>query len=157
MFKALLGSIFRRTPTLLRRMFSRAVNPRFSATAGAVVWDEQGRLLLLKHVFRAGSGWGIPGGFIKTGEQPEAAVRRELLEEVGLELEHLEVAFIRTLKSIQQIEILFYCRAKGTAQPKSVEIERAEWFSPQQLPEALGDDQRFLIEQALSYRANHPA
>ena len=99
MLKGFLGSIFRLTPKTLRRLFSRLMNPRFSVTAGAVVTDDQGPSLLLKHVFRAGSGWGIPGGFIQAGEQPEEAVRRELREEVGLELERAEIAFIRTLRS----------------------------------------------------------
>lgn len=157
MLKGFLGSLFRFTPPALRRLFSRATNARFSATAGAVVIDEQGRLLLLKHVFRSGSGWGIPGGFIHAGEQPEEAVRRELREEVGLELEHTEIAFIRTLKSIQQIEIIFCCRPRGEALPQSVEVERAAWFPLQALPEALSEDQRRLIERALSDRAKQPS
>jgi 8-oxo-dGTP diphosphatase len=150
MLQGFLGSIFRLTPIPLRRLFSRAMNARFSATAGAVVIDNRGRVLLLKHVFRAGSGWGIPGGFIQAGEQPEEAVRRELREEVGLELEDVELALVRTLHSTQQIEIIFYCRPKGEAQPQSVEVERAAWFSPQALPETLSADQRGLIERALS-------
>lgn len=150
MLKGFLGSIFRLTPITLRRLFSRAMNARFSATAGAIVIDDHGRLLLLKHVFRTGSGWGIPGGFIQAGEQPEEAVRRELREEVGLELEHVEIALIRTLHNTQQIEIIYYCRPKGEAQPQSVEVERAAWFSLQALPETLSGDQRWLIERALS-------
>ena len=111
--------------------------------------DNGGRLLLLKHVFRAGSGWGIPGGFIHSGEQPEEAVRRELLEEVGLELESARLLFIRTLRSTRQIEILFYCRPCGEAQARSVEVESIGWFSPQELPAATPEDQRRLIERAL--------
>lgn len=150
MLKGFLGSLFRLTPITLRRLFSRATNARFSATAGAIVLDDQGRVLLLKHVFRAGSGWGIPGGFIQAGEQPEEAVRRELREEVGLELEHVEMIFIRTLHATQQIEIIFKCEPKGEAQPMSLEVERVAWFSPQTLPETLSEDQRGLIERALS-------
>jgi|SRR6267142_7110140 len=153
MLKSLLSSIFRHTPRSLRRLYARVFNTRFSATAGAIVMDESGRLLLLKHVFRAGSGWGIPGGFIQAGEQPEEALRRELREEVGLELESAEIAFIRTLKSIKQIEILFYCRPRGNAEPKSIEVEQVGWFSPDAFPRTLPEDQRLLIERALSYRA----
>ena len=150
MLKGFLGSLFRLTPIMLRRWFSRFTNARFSATAGAIVLDDEGRLLLLKHVFRAGSGWGIPGGFVEAGEQPEEAVRRELREEVGLELALVEIAFIRTLERTQQIEIIFYCRAQGEARPRSVEVECADWFPLQALPETLPEDQRRLIERALS-------
>jgi len=152
MLKSLLGAIFRRTPIHVRRLYARVFNARFSVTAGAIVIDDTGRLLLLKHVFRAGSGWGIPGGFIQAGEQPEEALRRELREEVGLELESAEIAFIRTLKRIKQIEILFFCRPRGKAEPNSVEVEEIGWFSPDSLPRTLPEDQRLLIERALSYR-----
>ena len=111
--------------------------------------DDDGRLLLLKHVFRAGSGWGIPGGFIHAGEQPEEAVRRELLEEVGLKLASVELVFIRTLKTVRQIEVLFLCRPDGIAEPRSFEVEEIGWFSPSDLPPTTSHDQRELIKRAL--------
>src|ERR1700730_18315711 len=152
MLKGFLGSVFRHTPKTLRHLFSRVMNSRFYVTAGAVVIDDQGRVLLLKHVFRIGNGWGIPGGFMQAGEQPEEALRRELREEVGLELESAEIAFVRTLKGMKQIEFTFRCRPKGEAQPQSVEVERAAWFSPQALPEAVGEDQRRLIDRVIGNR-----
>ncbi len=115
--------------------------------------DETGQVLLLQHRYRPGfqqgGGWGIPGGFIKPGEQPEAALRRELREEIGLEIETLGVAFVRALERYQQIEIIFRCRPQSDFQPQSREISRAEWFKPEALPESLSHDQRSLIERAL--------
>jgi 8-oxo-dGTP diphosphatase len=156
MLKAFLGSIFRHTPKTLRRLFSRITNPRFFVTAGAVIIDEQDRVLLLKHVFRTGSRWGIPGGFMHAGEQPESAVRRELLEEVGLELEDAELVYVRTLDRPQQIEIVFRARPRGEARPQSVEVEEVGWFSRELLPGELGPDQRRLIDRVLGDRANRP-
>src|SRR6266550_3847830 len=150
MLKDLLAMLFRNTPRSVRLFLTRLGHTRFTVSAGAIIVNPAGEVLLLKHVFRAGSGWGIPGGFIETNEQPEEAVRRELREEVGLELERAEVAFIRTLKSTQQIEIIFCCRPGGEALPQSVEVERATWFPLQALPETLSEDQRRLIERALS-------
>ena len=119
--------------------------------------DERGRLLLLKHVFRPGSGWGIPGGFIEKGEQPEEALRRELREEIGMELESAEIAFVRTLKRPSQVEIIFRCRPRGRAPvAQSVEIKHAEWFTLDALPEGLTRDQRRQIERALSNGAKPP-
>src|SRR2546425_11212369 len=104
MLKGFLGSIFRHTPIRLRRLFSRVMYARFTATAGAVILDDQDRLLLLKHVFRMGSGWGIPGGFIQAGEQPGEGLRRELREGKGLEIEDPPIAFVRALKRPQKKE-----------------------------------------------------
>ena len=153
MLKKLLGALWRGAPGSVRRLTMRLTQPRFTVTAGAVVVDGQGRVLLLKHVFRAGSGWGIPGGFIEKGEQPERALRRELEEEIGLRLEDVELAFVRTLRRPAQVEIIFRCRPQGRFAPRSVEIKSAEWFAPDALPPALGRDQRQLIERALNIRA----
>jgi 8-oxo-dGTP diphosphatase len=150
MLKKLLGALWRGAPRSVRRLTMRLIEPRFTVTAGAVVLDETGRVLLLKHVFRTGSGWGIPGGFIEKGEQPEEAVRRELFEEIGLKLAEAELAFVRTLKRPQQVEMIFRCRPlTGEFAPRSVEIKSAEWFATDALPPELGRDQRRLIERAL--------
>ena len=149
MLKKLLGALWRGAPKSARRLTMRLTQPRFAVTAGAVVVDPQGRVLLLKHVFRVGSGWGIPGGFIEKGEQPEEALRRELDEEIGLELAQVERAFVRTLKRPRQVEIIFRCRPQGGFAPRGVEIKSAEWFAPDQLPSGLSADQRRLIERAL--------
>ena len=156
MLKDFLAAMFRRMPARMRRFLSRFSQPRFTATAGAVIIDDQDRVLLLEHVFRAGSGWGVPGGFVLAGEQPEAALRRELREEVGLELEQIEIAFVRVLRTPKHIEIVFRGRAKGEARPISLEVKSAVWFSLDALPETLPDDQRRIIIRALDDGAKRP-
>ena len=150
MSKELLGRLWRRLPRTVRHWTARFRKPRFTVTAAAVVLDGQGRVLLLDHVFRAGNGWGIPGGFIEEGEPPEDALRRELREEAGLELESAQIAFARTLKNPDQIEIIFRCRPASRARAQSVEIKSAEWFALDSLPAGLIKDQRRLIERALA-------
>ena len=132
----------------------RATQAQFTVTAGALVFNDAGQVLLLKHRFRAGSGWGIPGGFLETGEHAEQALRRELREEIGLTVHEVEIFTSRTFKQPQQVEILFRCRASGAVKPQTIEVERAEWFSIQSLPDGLPQDQRLLIERATSYGAN---
>src|SRR5882762_9485356 len=98
MLNDLLGAIWRRAPKALRRWTLRLSHPRFAVTAGAVITDSHGRVLLLKHRFRPGDSWGMPGGFIEVGEQPEEALRRELREEIGLEVEQLTLFTTRAFK-----------------------------------------------------------
>jgi 8-oxo-dGTP diphosphatase len=126
----------------------RASNAQFTVTAGAIIFNENGEILLLKHRFRAGSGWGLPGGFLNAGEQPLDALKRELREEIALEVEDAEIFASRSFRKPQQVEVLFRCRANGVAKPQTMEVELADWFSIASLPDGLPRDQRVLIERA---------
>ena len=150
MLKDLLGAIWRRAPRSLRRWTVRLSHPRFAVTAGAVITDDRGRVLLLKHRFRPGGGWGMPGGFLEKGEQPDEALRRELREEVGLEVKKLTVFAARAFTKPRQVEIVFRARANGDPDQLSFEIQKAAWFSPDQLPPELPKDQAQLIKRALN-------
>jgi 8-oxo-dGTP diphosphatase len=60
--------------------------PRIPASAGALVFDRAGRLLVLKPTYKAG--WTVPGGQMEDdGETPWEACRREVREESGLVVE----------------------------------------------------------------------
>ena len=132
----------------MRRWTMRFTNARFTVTAGAVILNDKGEVLLLKHRFRPGSGWGLPGGFMEKGEQPIDALRRELREEIELEVEDVKVFAARSFKKPKQVEVLFCARANATVKSRSVEVERADWFSIDSLPEGLPRDQRVYIERA---------
>ena len=52
---------------------------------GAIVFDEDGRLLLIRRANPPAQGlWSLPGGRVEPGEADEQAVVRELAEETGL-------------------------------------------------------------------------
>lgn len=149
MWWRLVSQLWRRLPKRVRRWGILLTEARFTVTTGALIVDEQGRVLLLQQRFRAGSGWGIPGGFLQPGEQPEAALRRELREEIGVEPERAELAFVRTLESYQQVELIFCCRVRGAVFPQALEVQRAAWFAVAELPAGLSADQRALLGRAL--------
>ena len=59
--------------------------PAIPASAGALIFDQAGRLLILKPTYK--TGWTIPGGVMEAdGETPWDACRREVREESGLEV-----------------------------------------------------------------------
>ena len=59
--------------------------PRIPVSAGAVIFDRAGRLLILKPTYK--SGWTIPCGVMEDdGETPWQACQREVREECGLEV-----------------------------------------------------------------------
>ena len=59
--------------------------PVIPASAGALIFDREGRLLILKPTYK--TGWTIPGGVMEAdGETPWEACRREVREECGIEM-----------------------------------------------------------------------
>jgi 8-oxo-dGTP diphosphatase len=59
--------------------------PAIPVSAGALIFDRAGRLLILKPTYK--TGWTIPGGVMEAdGETPWDACRREVLEECGIEV-----------------------------------------------------------------------
>ena len=110
-------------------------------TASAVIRDDLGRLLLARraappHVGR----WDLPGGFLEEGEHPLDALRRELREEAGVEIEPLELAAIEmdvygdddgspwTLNLYWEARIV-----SGELTPDD-DVGELRWFSPGELP-----------------------
>jgi ADP-ribose pyrophosphatase YjhB (NUDIX family) len=134
----------------------RATNVKFTVTAAGIIFDREGRVLLIKHRFRPGSGWGIPGGFLQAGEEPVDALRRELREEIGLELDQPRIFDVRTFSRHSQLEVVFLVNASGETQPKSIEVECVAWFKPDSLPDQLPSDQKKLIRSALHDGAKGP-
>jgi 8-oxo-dGTP diphosphatase len=50
--------------------------------AGALFFDDEGRVLLVKPTYK--DGWDIPGGYVEPGETPREACEREVAEELGI-------------------------------------------------------------------------
>lgn len=67
--------------------FEFYLNP--AAAVAAVIRDPEGRLLIVERATEPKKGtWDLPGGFADPGESAEEAVRREVREELGLEITH---------------------------------------------------------------------
>ncbi len=154
MLKNFVGTIWRKITPSARRKIVRATQKKFTASVAAVIVNENGEVLLLDHVLRpALATWGIPGGFMETGEQPEQTVRREIREETGLELENVKLFEVRTTS--RHIEFIFRASAAGKAEAKSREIKAAAWFKVDELPADMSKKQKSDIEKILQPESNN--
>lgn len=133
MLKRAIRRLWRLISPDTRSWLVRKTQSSFTVSAAAIIFNEKKEVLLLNHVLRPYSGWGIPGGFIEKGEQAEDAVRREIREETGIELSRLKLYTIRTLGT--HLEILFFAVAEGEPQIRSAEIIEAKWYAPSDMPE----------------------
>jgi len=64
------------------------------ATVGALIFNRAGKVLMIR-THKWSNLWGIPGGKIKWGEPSEAALRREILEETGLQVADIEFVLVQ--------------------------------------------------------------
>lgn len=77
----------RRPPVRLPSVCVTGSAKRSIRCAGALVFDDTGRLLLVRRLHEPGKGrWSLPGGRVEPGETDYQAVCREVLEETGLEV-----------------------------------------------------------------------
>lgn len=72
-----------RAPAIISRVSGVVIS-----CVGAIIRDDQGRLLLVRRGHEPGAGlWSVPGGRIEPGETDAEALVREMREETGLEVE----------------------------------------------------------------------
>jgi 8-oxo-dGTP diphosphatase len=103
--------------------------PAVPASAGAMIFDRKGRLLILKPTYK--SGWTIPGGVMEAdGETPWDACRREVREECGLEVQRGRLACVdfRHPRPGRPggLRFLFDCGAFGDAALGSIALQEEE-------------------------------
>ena len=114
--------------------------------AGIVI--EAGRVLLSRR--KAGSHlaglWEFPGGKAEAGEDPRAALRRELEEELGITTRIgaiVDVTFHRYDDAGKAVLLLFFeaSREDGSAEPRALDVAEFAWcgldgLSPELFPPA---------------------
>jgi 8-oxo-dGTP diphosphatase len=103
--------------------------PRIPASAGAMIRDSAGRLLILKPNYKGG--WTIPGGQLEeTGESPWEACRRETFEECGLHVIRARLACVDFLRPRPGrpggLRFLFDCGSLPDEELSAISIQISE-------------------------------
>ena len=107
------------------------------------------RVLLTRKSFWAKGRYGLVAGFVDIGESLEAAARREIREEVGVEVRDLRYVASQYWPFPSQLMVGFVATyAGGEARPDHTELEDARWFSVSDLPDLPGQHSiaRFILD-----------
>ena len=135
-------------------------SPNIKIAVDAIVFgyskDDGVSVLLIQRRYEPfKNGWAIPGGFVLENESLEEAVKRELQEETGIEVNYLEQLYTfgdPKRDPRQRIVSVAYFGLVKTSQYQqlkaSTDAENAKWFSIKKLP-ALAFDHKHILSVAI--------
>ncbi|MFD9574789.1 NUDIX hydrolase [Streptomyces sp. NPDC059982] len=127
--------------------------PLHSVSVAGAVLREDGRLLAIR---RADNGtWELPGGVLELTEPPEAGVRREVLEETGIEVEvnDLTGVYKNTTRGI--VALVFRCTPTGGTERTSAESTAVTWLTPEEISSQMSEVYAIRLLDALDEAGPH--
>lgn len=136
-----------------RRVWWRWRKPQLRGCA-LVPMDGAGKVLMVRHSYRASGEWQLVTGGVDKGETHEEAAARELEEEVGLAAQQLTPVLREPVEmhGATNDVIVFLARVDGTPRIDNREIAEARFFDPGALPDAMSEWAGRYVGAALKHR-----
>ena len=139
-------------PEWMRWVIMWALTPKFMVGSVAVIFDEAGQVLLFRHTYRRAYAWGLPGGWMKPGEDAAATIEREVAEEGGLTVRALSPLSVGGNKRLRRVDIVLLCEyVSGEFRP-SAEVAEARYFPIAALPGLIEPEHCVVVTQAARAR-----
>jgi 8-oxo-dGTP pyrophosphatase MutT (NUDIX family) len=118
----------------LRKLYWFVFRPHTTGVKSLICYQDE--VLLIRNTYGTNT-WTLPGGGVKRGEIPQAAIVREVLEEVGIEVgEWKELGTYESTLEYKRDTI--YCFSLKVASREfhllGKEVAEAEWFNVSKLP-----------------------
>ena len=124
--------------TEIARKCGRCERVEYPAVAPAVIVriEKEGKILLAQHVQRVQHWYTCLAGYVELGETLEEAVRREVREEAGIEVDEVRYVSSQPWPFPNQLMLGFAAKWKsGELKLQAEELSDARWFDPEDLPE----------------------
>lgn len=131
-----IASWLRHRPWLMAALYRmvRLFQTKYTVGVVGVLRDENGRILLVEHVFHPLHPWGLPGGWVNRREDPASAVERELAEELGLHVKARQV-LLAEFHHGYHLDVAYACTTdEQDITHISHELLGYRWFSPDDMP-----------------------
>ncbi|SHU93205.1 Putative MutT/NUDIX-like protein [Mycobacteroides abscessus subsp. abscessus] len=105
--------------------------PKHSVSVAGIVFDDDGRVLVIRR--NDNGNWEAPGGVLELGESFEEGVRREVLEETGIEvsIERLTGVYKNLTHGI--VALVYRCRPAGGDTHPTAEAREVRWMTREQV------------------------
>ena len=140
--------IWQAMPMWMHVLAIRLVRPKFRAAVAALIFDEQGQVLLFKHTYRKFE-WGLPAGGLEHREQPINAVTREFREETGMEIKVERLLTVVSAREDHHLSAIYLCRIVNGEFRESNEISEMKYFPVNELPAMMLTAEKELIQWAV--------
>lgn len=144
--QSFLLKIWKQFPLWLKILSARLLRPKYMVAVAAVIFDQQGHILLGKHTYRKKHPWGLLAGSLEYGEDPEEAIIRELREETGFDIEVKQLLKAVSAKEDHHISLIYLCEIVGGTFQPSPEISIFGNFPSDDLPDVLYTERVLIVQ-----------
>lgn len=107
--------------------------PMFPVAIIALVYNDDGEVLLLKQNYISEIYHNLVSGYITPGENAETAARREILEETGLTVDSLELRLTQWFSKKEILMIGFFAHTTQKQLSLSQEVDDAKWVKAENI------------------------
>lgn len=133
----------------------------FPVAVISLVYNERGEVLLLRQNYISTEFHNLVSGYVTPGEDAESCAVREILEETGQKVEHLELVLTSWFARKEMMMIGFFARVEARELALSSEVDGAGWHRPEEILSLVssrpGSTSRVLCERYLSRLRMMPA
>lgn len=119
--------------------------------AAAVIFDSEGRVLLVKHNYGKYN-WELPGGLSELNESAEETAKREVREEADIEVTVGRLTGVYYEPDHDMHHFAFLCKEVDNRlpQPDAAEVTECRYFNVEDLPRPISDFTIARIQGALN-------